>query len=120
MATNDLCTCIGDWETAYGVSVPGLPDYLKTHQVQGMPPPGDLNLKQDCTCLILYNVQSHITAQIWHELRACLGGMADAIVKIKHVSGLNRPPHADLWVHKSLGSAFLSTIRAQTKICMAN
>ncbi|KAI9453802.1 Endonuclease/exonuclease/phosphatase, partial [Lactarius psammicola] len=109
---------MGDRETAYGVSVPGLPDYLKTHRVRGMPPPGDLNLKRDCTRLILYNVQSHTTAQIWHELRACLGNMADSIVKIKRVSGLNRHPHADVWVRKSLGSAFLSTIRARTKIRM--
>ena len=120
MATNDHSTRLGDRETAYGVSVPGLPDYLKTHRVWGMPPPGDLNLKRDCTRLILYNVQSHTTAQIWHELRACLGGMSDAIVKIKRVSGLNRHPHADLWVHKSLGSAFLSTIRARTKIRMTD
>ncbi|KAH9032706.1 Endonuclease/exonuclease/phosphatase, partial [Lactarius pseudohatsudake] len=117
MALSHPNTLSGDRDTAYGVSVPGLPDYLKTHQVRGMPSPNDLNLVRDCTCLILYNIQSFTTAQIWHELRLCLGDMADGI-KIKHVSGINRNPHADMWVRKDLGWSLLSTICDRTKIHM--
>ncbi|KAH9051480.1 Endonuclease/exonuclease/phosphatase, partial [Lactarius vividus] len=92
--------------------------YLKTHQVRGMPSPNDLNLARDCTHLILYNIQSFTTAQIWHELRLCLGNMADGIVKIKRVSGINQNLHVDMWVRKDLGFSLLSTIRNRTKIHM--
>jgi hypothetical protein len=44
--------------------------------------------------------------------------MSNSIVKIKHVSGLNCNPHADLWVHKDQGSSLLSLIRERTKIHM--
>jgi hypothetical protein len=110
----------GDLETAYGVTVPGLCDYLKTHHVRGMPTSGDLNLMRDCTHLILYNVQSHTTGQIWQELQACLGELADGIAKVKHVSGLNRNPHADVWVQKDVGSSLLSCICDRTRVCMVD
>jgi hypothetical protein len=100
-----------DWDTAYGVVVPGLQDYLETHCIQGMPPSGDLDLARDCMHLILYNVQGHNTCQIWDELEACLGELAKGIVKVKHISGLNRNPHADLWVCKDMGLSLLSCIR---------
>ena len=79
----------GDQDIAFGVAVPGLRNYVEAHRVRGMPAVHDLDLKRDCTRLILYNVQSYTTAQIWRELRGCLGHMVDQIVKIKHVSGLN-------------------------------
>ena len=112
--------CRRDQETAYGVTVPSLRDYQKIHHVRGMPPLGNLNLRRDCTRLILYNVQSHTTSQIWHELHMCLGHMASAVVKIKHVSGLNRNPHADLWVRKDMGSSLLSLIRDRTRVRMTD
>ena len=41
--------------------------------------------------------------------------MGRSIVKVKQVSGLNRNPHADMWVRNDLGAALLSNIRQQTK-----
>ncbi|KAH8989997.1 hypothetical protein EDB83DRAFT_2239526 [Lactarius deliciosus] len=57
-------------------------------------------------------------AQIWQELRLCLGDLTDGIVKIKRVSGMNRNLHVDMWVCKDLGWSLLSTIRDRTKIRM--
>ena len=109
---------LDDRDAAVGVTVPGLHDYLETHPVHGMPSVGDLDLKRKCTRLILYNVQSHTTRQIWEELTMCLSPMIDGIIKIKHISGLNRNPHTDLWVCKDLGSSILALIRERTKIRM--
>ncbi|KAF8260945.1 hypothetical protein EI94DRAFT_1893738 [Lactarius quietus] len=81
-----------------------------------MPSTRRLDLKRECTRLILYNVQSFTTPQIWRELSECLGHMIEAVVKIKRVSGLNRHPHADLWVRKDRASQLLSLIRERTKI----
>ena len=114
MATSSPVHAFGDQETAFGVAVPGLPEYTNTHRVRGMPSPGRLDLRRDCTRLILYNVQSHTTAQIWDELTMCLGPLAQGVVKIKRVSGLNRNPHADVWVRKDLGSSLLACIRDRT------
>ena len=114
------CTLLDNRETAYGVSVPSAHNYMKTHHVQGMASPGDLNLHRDCTHLILYNVQSHTMVQIWWELEVCLGDLSGSIAKIKHVSGMNHNPHADVWVRKDLGSSLLSTICDWTKIHMMN
>ena len=114
MATSSPPHAFGDQETAFGVAVPGLPEYTNAHRVQGMPSPGHLDLQRDCTRLILYNVQSHTTTQIWDELNMCLGLLAQGVVKIKRVSGLNRNPHADVWVRKDLGSSLLACIRDRT------
>ena len=91
-----------------------LNDYLNTHKVRGVPLLGRLEL-QDCTRLVIYNIQGFTTKQIWTELRAGLGDLARAIVKIKRVSSPNRNPHADLWVRRDLGAALVSVIRQQTK-----
>jgi hypothetical protein len=80
----------------------------------------NLNLMWDCTHLILYNVQSHTTSQIWQELQACLGELVDGIVKVKHVSGLNCNPHADVWVWKDVGSSLLSCIHDRTRVHMVD
>jgi hypothetical protein len=120
MDVSTLFACYRDRDTAYGVAVPGLQDYLETHRVRGMPSLGDLDLARDCTRLILYNVQGHTTGQIWEELRACLGDLSEGIVKLKRVSGLNRNPHADLWVRKDAGSSLLSCIRDRTRVRMAD
>ena len=93
---------------------PALRIYRTIHQGRRIPLEGLLDEK-DCTRLILFNVQGFSTRQIWTELLASLGDMGRAIVKVKRVSGLNRNPHADMWVRNDLGAALLSNIRRQTK-----
>ena len=120
MATSNPTCTFRDQETAFSVTMPGLQEYTNTHWVQGMPSSGRLDLRRDCTCLILYNVQSHTTAQIWCKLSACLGPMAQGVVKIKCVSGLNCSPHADVWVCKDLSSSLLACIRDRTTTHMTD
>jgi exonuclease III len=96
------------------VSTPGLNEYLLTHKPRGVPHLGRLELA-DCIRLILFNVQGFTTKQIWTELRASLGDLARAIVKVKLVNGPNRNPHADLWVRRELGGTLVSVIRQQTR-----
>jgi exonuclease III len=99
----------------HGGHSPGNPhEYLKAHKTRGVPLLGHLELR-DCTRLIIYNVQGFSTAQIWTELRGCLGDLARSIVKVKRVSGINRNPHADLWVRKDTGSTLVAVIREQTR-----
>jgi exonuclease III len=118
MADPTPITHYGDRDAVDGVAVPGLHEYYEAHRVRGLPSLDRLDLLWDCTRLILYNVQSHTTQEIWHEMRMCLGHILNSIVKIKRVSGLNRNPHADLWVRKDQGSSLLSLIRERTKIRM--
>ncbi len=42
--------------------------------------------------------------QIWTELQGCLGDLTWFIVKVKHMSSINRNPHANLWVWKDTGA----------------
>lgn len=106
--------------SAYGVgnaargSAPSLREYQHTHKVRGAPLLGRLEL-QNCTRLILYNVQGFTVPQVWTELRATLGELSRSIVQIKRVSGLNRNPHMDLWVREDSGAALVNVIREQTK-----
>src|ERR1700691_3284269 len=104
-----------DRDFIHGAAVPDLHNYNKAHRVRGVPRLGSLDLLRDTTRLILYNVQGFTEKQIWTELNACLGDLSKAVVRVKHVTGLNRNPHADLWVRKDAGWALLSTIRRQTR-----
>jgi len=45
----------------------------------------------------------------------CLGDLARSIIKVKRVSGLNRNPHADVWVRRDTGAALVAVIRSQTR-----
>lgn len=100
-------------DTARG-SAPTLHEYQTTHKVRGAPRLGRLEL-QDCTRLILYNVQGFTVTQVWTELRATLGELARSIVQIKRVSSLNRNPHMDMWVRKDTGAALVNVICEQTR-----
>ena len=93
---------------------PALRIYQTIHQGREIPPLGQLD-ENGHTRLILFNVQGFSTQQIWTEISALLGDMAQAIVKVKHVSGLNRNPHADVWVQMDLASALLTNICCQTR-----
>jgi hypothetical protein len=95
-------------------STPNLHNYLNTHKPQGVSLLSRLELDQ-CVQLIIFNVQGFSTAQIWMELQASLGDMSRAIVKVKLVMGLNRNPHADVWVQQELGAALVAIICQQTK-----
>ena len=95
-------------------SAPGLDEYLSTHKPRGVPLLGHLGLA-DCIRLILFNVQGFTVKQIWTELRASLGDLARAIVKVKLVNGPNRNPHADMWVRREAGAVLVSVIRQQTR-----
>jgi hypothetical protein len=61
-------THFGDRDAVDGVAVPGLHEYYKAHWVQGLPSLDCLDLLRDCMRLILYNVQSHTTQEIWHKM----------------------------------------------------
>jgi exonuclease III len=99
-------------------SAPDLNDYRLSHPARRYRE--DFNRHRTCTRLILYNVQSFTVPQIWTELRASLGELARSIVKVKRVSGLNRKPHADLWVRKDSGAALVDVIRRQTRTRLWN
>ena len=79
-----------------------------------MPLLGRLELR-DCSRLIIYNIQGFSTRQIWMELMGCLRDLARSIIKVKQVSGLNRNPHADVWVHRDTGAALVAVIHSQTR-----
>jgi hypothetical protein len=111
---NTIASAINRDRDAMNGSAPDLYEYYRTHKVQGVPLLGRLELT-DCTRLILYNVQGFTVRQVWTELIACLGELARSIVKIKHVSHLNRNPHMILWVRKDAGAALISVIRQQNK-----
>jgi hypothetical protein len=98
---------------AYG-SASTLCEYWITHKVWETPLLGCPEL-QHCTCLILFNVQGFMVAQVWTELRATLGELAWSIVQIKQVSDWNRNPHMDMWVWQNVGAALVSVIWDQTR-----
>lgn len=97
-----------------GLSPENPNDYYTAHRVRGVPLLGRLELR-DCTRIIIYNIQGFSTEQIWTELRGCLGDLARSIIKVKRIAGLNRNPHADVWVRKDTGATLVAVIRSQTK-----
>jgi len=119
MALEPIITSASGAGNAVRGSAPTLRGYQRTHKVHGAPLHGRLEL-QNCTRLILFNVQGFTVAQVWTELRATLGELARSIVQIKRVSGLNRNPHMDLWVRQDVGAALVSVIREQTRTRLWN
>src|SRR6267142_129303 len=113
MALSSRSTSASRDRVSNSESTPGLNEYLSTHKPWGVPLLGRLELR-DCMRLVLFNVQGFSVAQIWTELRASLGDLACAIVKVKLVSGMNRNPHADVWVRRETGMTLVSVIRQQT------
>jgi len=114
MALSSRSTSASRDRVSTSESAPGLNEYLSTHKPRGVPLLGRLELR-DCVRLVLFNVQGFSVAQIWTELRASLGDMARSIVKVKLVSGMNRNPHADVWVRRETGMTLVSVIRQQTR-----